>query len=108
MSRERGAVYENQACCYLESLGFKIIERNYFCKMGEIDIIARKEGAIRFIEVKGSERGEAEYRITPAKLAKLERTIRHYLQVKRVSDSYQLDAVIISGGRAELLENITW
>lgn len=43
---------ENAACRYLKRSGYKIIERNYKTRFGEVDIIAQKEDTIAFIEVK--------------------------------------------------------
>ncbi len=43
---------EGLACSYLENLGYKIIARNYKTRMGEIDIIAKRENLIVFVEVK--------------------------------------------------------
>lgn len=52
--KEIGKWGENIACQYLERENYKIIERNFQCKQGEIDIIARdtKKNEIVFIEVK--------------------------------------------------------
>jgi putative endonuclease len=50
--RETGRVAEEAAAGYLQGLGFAILERNYRRRRGEIDIIARKEDCIHFIEVK--------------------------------------------------------
>lgn len=48
----RGKRGEQEAIKYLEKEGYKIIERNFECRQGEIDIIALKEDEIVFIEVK--------------------------------------------------------
>jgi len=46
---------EDRAIEYLEKGGFIIIERNFYAKkMGEIDIVAKKEDVLHFIEVKSS------------------------------------------------------
>lgn len=50
--RGRGSFYEDICVEYLCDNGFTIIKRNYRCKLGEIDIIAKKDGIVRFIEVK--------------------------------------------------------
>ncbi len=50
--RELGHRYEETAAWYLKSLGYAILELNYRTKFGEIDIIAKKDGCISFIEVK--------------------------------------------------------
>lgn len=51
-SRAVGTYYEGEAAKYLLHLGYKILERNYRCKLGEIDLIAQKDAYIIFIEVK--------------------------------------------------------
>ena len=43
---------ENIACNYLESQGYKIIDRNFICNSGEIDIIAKYKEELVFVEVK--------------------------------------------------------
>lgn len=47
-----GTAGENAAANYLLSRGYKISERNFRCRYGEIDIIAEKDGCIVFAEVK--------------------------------------------------------
>ena len=49
---EIGKLGEDIACKYLLQQNYKIIERNFLCKQGEIDIIARDEKYLVFIEVK--------------------------------------------------------
>lgn len=43
---------EQQACEYLENKGFKILDKNYRCRLGEIDLIALDGDCLVFIEVK--------------------------------------------------------
>ncbi len=49
----KGAEYEERAERYLKNLGWEILERNYRCRRGEIDIIAREGRELVFVEVKG-------------------------------------------------------
>ena len=49
---ELGREGEETATKYLEKQGYQIIQRNFSCKQGEIDIIAVKNNILRFIEVK--------------------------------------------------------
>lgn len=53
MNRQELAKFgEDQATVYLQSLGYKILERNFKCKIGEIDIIAIDNDTLVFVEVK--------------------------------------------------------
>lgn len=51
-NQELGFVGENAAAEMLRVKGYKILQRNYRCKLGEIDIIAEKGSRISFVEVK--------------------------------------------------------
>lgn len=47
-----GARGEERCAAYLESIGYEIVEKNFRCKSGEIDIVAREGGDVVFVEVK--------------------------------------------------------
>jgi len=107
VSREVGNHAEEIACEWLKEQGCRILERNVYSRFGEIDIIAEREGVLHFIEVKSGTTFEPIYNITPTKLAKLLRTIEHYLQRERLDQPYQLDALIVRDKECEWIENIT-
>ena len=50
--RKTGSEYEGLAAKWLENHGYRIVERNYRCGQGEIDLIAEKDGYLVFVEVK--------------------------------------------------------
>ena len=50
--QELGKAGEDVSCIYLEQIGYRIIERNFHCRQGEIDIIAKDRDEYVFIEVK--------------------------------------------------------
>ena len=50
--RELGRFGEERAARYLRLRGYRILETNYACRVGEIDLIAKKGGYIVFVEVK--------------------------------------------------------
>ena len=61
MTREIGMQGEELVAQVLLARGYKILARNYRTRGGEIDIIARREGVIHFIEVKTRTRGTEDY-----------------------------------------------
>ena len=50
-SKNIGNFYEGMAADYLEKQGYRILEKNFRCPKGEIDVIARDEEYLCFIEV---------------------------------------------------------
>ncbi len=49
---ERGRAGEQLAADYLAGKGYQIVDRNYHCRWGELDLVAKKDGLIVFVEVK--------------------------------------------------------
>jgi len=97
-----GRVGENFACEYLKKLGYKIIDRNYLKKWGEIDIVAKKGNNIHFLEVKTVTRVTNSYyrpedNVHSWKLQRLGRVIQSYLLDKDISDNieWQFDVVTV-------------
>ncbi|OHA88647.1 MAG: hypothetical protein A3C70_03555 [Candidatus Zambryskibacteria bacterium RIFCSPHIGHO2_02_FULL_43_14] len=114
--RKLGDIGENVACEFLKRRGFEIIERNYLRKWGEIDIVAKKNNTIRFIEVKSVSHVTEGYRpednMHPWKLKRLSRTMQTYLLEKELDCDWQLDLVTIKidqenrKARIEIIENV--
>jgi putative endonuclease len=104
-----GDASEELATLYLKQEGYSIVERNYFArKLGEIDIIAQKEGVLHFIEVKaGRADFDPVYNVTPAKLRKVINSAQYYLKSKNIDMPFCVDALIIRGEVVEFLENVT-
>jgi len=72
---------ENYASNLLLKSGYKILERNFRAKFGEIDIVALKEGILIFVEVKTRKSGiygKPEEAVTPYKVLKIERVGQLY------------------------------
>ncbi|MEF3691555.1 MAG: YraN family protein [Candidatus Moraniibacteriota bacterium] len=109
---------EDWAVKYLKKKKFRIIERNYQNKLGrrlgEIDIIAEKEGEIIFIEVKTRVVGAEkiilpEENITRQKLHKLQKIARDYIREKNLWEHpYRFDAVsiLLKGDKAEEIRHL--
>ena len=74
---------EERAAALLERSGLVIVERNWRCSHGELDIVAREGETLVFVEVRARSDagwGGARGSITPAKQARLARCALHYLQ----------------------------
>ena len=68
--KERGNWGEERAALFLRLHGYRIVERNFRCRQGEIDIIARKGEVVVFVEVKqrkNADFGEAREFVTYSK-----------------------------------------
>lgn len=107
MSREKGNIAEAKAREFLVQKGFRIVETNFYSKLGEIDIIALKNNVIHFVEVKSGDTFEPIYNITPAKLTKIIDTADYFLKIKKLSLPFCIDAVIIKQDDISFYENIT-
>ncbi len=108
MSRSKGNVAEELAAAYLYDHGYEIVERNFYSRFGEIDIIALKEDTLHFVEVKSGEDYElAIQNITPTKLSRLIKTGDTYMKKNSVEIDYMYDAIVVVGNEVSYLENIT-
>jgi len=101
-TREQGEYTENIACQYLENKGFKLIEKNFNCRVGEIDLIMKDNDSIVFVEVRyrrSNNFGSAAESITASKQAKLIKTASLYLQQHAKLNNYptRFDVVSITG-----------
>ncbi|MGB4834125.1 MAG: YraN family protein [Candidatus Moraniibacteriota bacterium] len=102
-----GQAGEDAAAEYLKANGYRIRERNYAntrgLRLGEIDIVAEKQGEIVFVEVKaafilaGREERLPEWQVTRAKLRKMEKAASVYLKERRLEErEYSFDVVAVT------------
>lgn len=121
---EIGKIGENLAVSFLMKQGFIILERNYRVTQGELDLIAKKDEKLRFIEVKSVKVRDCsqldkliirpEDNLTYAKWHKLLIAIEFYKSHRNVSHEtkYQIDLACVyvdtekREGRVKLIENI--
>ncbi|MCR4330876.1 MAG: YraN family protein [Patescibacteria group bacterium] len=109
-SHHVGKLGEEVACLFLMKHHFDIVDKNYLKKWGEIDIIAKKSGVLRFVEVKTVSRenirnvsqetfdsDRPEENVHSWKIKRLYRTIQSYLIEKNISDEtkWQIDIVAV-------------
>ncbi len=108
MSRAKGNIAEDKACAFLCEKGFEIVERNFYSRFGEIDIIVTKDNVLHFVEVKSGEDYEkAIQNITRSKLSKFIKTVHVYLKKHALDVDFMIDAVVVTPESIELVENIT-
>ena len=108
MSKTKGNLAEDKASSFLEENGFYIVERNFYSRFGEIDIIASKDDVLHFIEVKsGLDYESAVQNITPQKLSRLIKTGDIYMKKNKLDVYYVYDGVIVTPKEIELIKNIT-
>ena len=135
-SQKIGEIGEDIACKFLVKQGFDIIERNFTRKCGEIDIVAKKNKKIHFIEVKSVSRENLndfsrevlhlpefaradvkhqfrpEENMHPIKAQKMARTIEVYLSYRNISTPWQADLlcvylnIINKQARVKVMQNI--
>lgn len=101
----RGEPAENLAAAFLEREGLKILERNYRCRFGEIDLVAASGAALVFVEVRARKSeafGGAAGSITAAKRRRLVAAARHYLARQRADCACRFDVVLVRGPAREI------
>jgi putative endonuclease len=113
--RDIGILGEKLARDFLGKNGYHILETNYRCPEGEIDIVARHEDTLVFVEVRtksSRQFGSPEESITPAKRRRLRAVASHYQQShNNLPPSWRIDVIAIQldrnkqVSRIELIEN---
>ena len=113
--RDTGLRGEKLAKDFLKKRGYRILETNYRCPRGEIDIVAKHKDFLVFTEVRAktsSEFGSPEESITSAKKARLKATAWHYRQEHDgLPQLWRIDVVAVEldrkgkASRIELIEN---
>lgn len=99
-NRQTGASGEGIAAGYLQKKGYTILERNFRNKFGEIDIIAKDNGTLVFVEVKsktGTDFGSPEEMIHAGKLNRVRRMATVYMNGELVSCRIDVVAVVLNG-----------
>jgi putative endonuclease len=99
----KGAAYEAQAAAFLEAAGFRILDRNWACPMGELDLVAEKNGLVAFVEVRArsnSAYGSPAESVTRSKQLKIIKAAQAYLKARRpAADSFRFDVIGLVPGR---------
>lgn len=113
LRQARGESGEAFAAKSLKKKGYKIIETNYRCALGEIDIIAKEKGVLAFVEVKtrfSGSFGDPKSAVTKAKQRKISMAALEYLKKNRkMGAKARFDVVAVHAGseedRIEIIRN---
>jgi len=102
---------EELAARHLAAQGYEILERNWRCAAGELDLVARHGECLAFVEVRtrrGQDMGTPEESITHAKQARLVARAETYLQAHEWPGPWRIDVVAVemdTRGRLQRLDH---
>lgn len=110
---QTGEYYEDQAMQLLERNGLQVLERNFSCKAGEIDIICCAGEVLIFVEVRyrrNPRYASAAASVTPAKQRRILRTAQYFLQRRGWQNSRpcRFDVIAFSPSQAHRADGIQW
>ena len=106
--QRQGEGWEQYALEHLQRQGLRLVESNFRCKCGEIDLIMRDGEVLVFVEVRqreGMSHGGAAASITPAKIRRVVRAAQTYLLRFPRMPPCRIDVVAIDGDKLDWLED---
>lgn len=106
--QRQGRLGEQRALDHLLGQGLRLVESNFQCKCGEIDLIMRDGAALVFVEVRQRSHGShggAAASITPAKIRRVVRAAQFYLQRFPRVPPCRIDVVAIDGEHLDWLRD---
>ena len=101
---KKGEDAEQYAAFYLQKQQLTLLQQNYHCRFGEIDLIMRDDETLVFVEVRmrtSEAFGGAAASITASKQAKLLRTARHYIAEINTEPACRFDVVLLTGNNGK-------
>jgi putative endonuclease len=96
---ERGFKAEDIAARHLQGIGFTIVERNFYCKGGELDIIAIRDGEMTFVEVRSRQSEESLnplFTISEKKQKSIKKAAQIYVMKNSVKLPFRFDFAIVT------------
>ncbi|MES3025820.1 MAG: YraN family protein [Pseudomonadota bacterium] len=106
--QRKGRLWEQQALAHLQQHGLTLVEANFSCKGGEVDLVMRDGDTLVFVEVRqraSATRGGAAASITPAKIRRLVHAAQFYLKRFKAVPACRFDVVAIDGENLDWLRN---
>ncbi|MDB5958953.1 MAG: YraN family protein [Massilia sp.] len=107
--QDQGQHWEQVALAHLAGHGLALVEANFHCKGGEIDLVMRERDTLVFVEVRqraDRKHGGAAASITPAKIRRLVRAAQYYLLQFPHTPPCRFDVVAIDGDQLDWLRNV--
>ncbi len=109
-NRQIGTEHEGQVAEWLRGQGYRILEKNFRCRLGEIDLIAERDGCIVFVEVKYRRTGSCgfpEEAVDYRKQVRVSNAASYYLyrHFYPSDTSCRFDVVAVSGKEIRMIEN---
>ncbi len=93
---QQGQIAEDEACQFLQKQGLKLVEKNYRCRTGEIDLIMQDKEALVFVEVRyraKNDYGSALDSVDQNKIQKLISAASHYVSIHQPDLPMRFDVV---------------
>lgn len=108
--RQTGTIYEQRAAGYLRRHGYRILQCNYFCPLGEIDLVAKEGAYLVFVEVKyrsSSRMGEGQCAVDARKQRRISRAAQYYLMEHHAWEGIpcRFDVVAVNGQEITLIRD---
>ena len=108
IGRSRSTTLHTMAVSILKEMGYRILERNFRTKLGEVDIIAEENKDLVFIEVKNRRNlsfGSPQSSVNLRKQMRLVRTALAYVKMKNLRRNIRFDIFAIEGRNYEVIRN---
>ena len=108
MKNQKGVAGERLAEDFLIQKGFKLIERNFTSRFGEIDLIMNDGGVVVFVEVKyrdSQKYGQGRDAVNFHKMRKIAKTAEYFIIKNSVKALFRFDVVSIYNSKIEHLKN---
>lgn len=112
--KNKGYDYEKISHKYLLDNGYEIIEKNFNCRMGEIDVIASKDNILHFVEVKGrlnTYHGYPREAVNKSKQKRIISAAKYFFMLKGSDDvlcQFDVIEIIIENKEINHIENAFW
>ncbi len=107
-NRILGFAGENRAAEYLKKNGYEILKRNFKCKLGEVDVIAKKDDVVAFIEVKtrsGDSFGQPNEAVGLNRQNRYKNCARYFFMGREIDCTVRFDVIEVTEEGVNHIEN---